>query len=191
MRARNRSITSAAGPVVGAFLCLGALSPSIAFAAVEKCPNPGGTYPPGQCTEVLGVSAQTLHPGQAFQFSGSDFAQGSPASLDLHTATYHLGTFSADSSGHVNGTATIPTGIANGSHTLSLNGVDPQGRALLEAVKVTITGGSRAASGSLPFSGTTAVLPLTGAGVGMVLAGGLTVMTLRRRRPRLRQLASG
>lgn len=185
MRAGLRPLISAAGLALGAFVCAGVLGPSVALAAAEKCPNPAGKYPPGQCSKVLGVSAQTLAPGHAFQFSGDDFAANSPTTLDLHTTTYHLGTFMANASGVVSGTTMIPAGVTDGSHTLSLSGVDAQGRSLLESVKVTIVGGSHATSGGLPFSGTNTVLPLTGAGLGMVVAGGLTLITLRlRRRPR-------
>lgn len=174
----------------GVLLAAGAAVGFAGTAGAATCTssNPAGHYPPGQCQKELGLPAKQFAPGQQFTFHGSGFAPNSDGTMTLHTQTYVLGTYTADSSGVINGTARIPSGVAPGTHTLALTGATSSGQTLVDSATITITGKGAAATGSssgsaLPFTGANAVWPLTGAGGGMVLAGGLTLLALRRRRP--------
>jgi LPXTG-motif cell wall-anchored protein len=132
-------------------------------------------YPVGR--GQLGENKNSANQGDSVTVSGCGFKSGSSVSIDLLSTPVHLATVTADANGGINATVTIPKTTPSGQHTLEATGVDPAGKPLVLSASITIGG-----SGALAKTGTSATAPLTAAGVGLVLIGGVAVMAARRRR---------
>ena len=76
--------------------------------------------------------------------------------------------------------STIPKSTTPGTHTLIMTG---ETSGVTNSVTITVAelGTSRGGSG-LPFTGAAEAIPLAAAGGAMVIAGGLTLFGVRRRR---------
>lgn len=114
-------------------------------------------------------------PGGKLGFAGSGFAAGEKVDLIVHSTPVSLGTVTADASGAVSGSVTLPSGLALGGHTLELKG-ETSGVDVVSAFTV----------GGVPTAATDVVAvprePVMWLGVGLavlVLAG--TAGVVRRR----------
>jgi hypothetical protein len=65
---------------------------------------------------------QTLKAGDKVTLSAAGFVPGETVAVVVHSAPQTLSSVQADSSGNVSATVTIPSGLAAGTHTLSLIG---------------------------------------------------------------------
>jgi LPXTG-motif cell wall-anchored protein len=124
----------------------------------------------------------------AVQLGGTDTAHGTGFDANegvngfIHSARVFIGHTTSNGNGVANLTFTVPTTLAAGHHTVELVG---QRSGVAESVGLTVVAGagSSASSGSgLPFTGGNDILPMTAAGVGLVLVGGLALVAARRRR---------
>jgi LPXTG-motif cell wall-anchored protein len=143
----------------------------------------GSQYPVGrgQLTE----STTAAHPGDSVTVSGCGFKVGSSVSIDFLSTPVHLATVTADANGGIGATVTIPANAAPGNHTIEATGVAPSGAPLVLSANITILG----AGTPLPHTGSSSTAPLTAAGVGLVLIGGVAVVGARRRRARAHAIA--
>lgn len=97
--------------------------------------------------------------------------------MTLHSTPQTVGTFTADGSGTVTVSFTVPAGTPTGTHTLVYEG--DKGTYFQESLTVT-AGTSNASSSSLAYTGADVALPL-GLGVGALALGSGLVFAARRR----------
>jgi hypothetical protein len=151
-------------------------------------PNPAGHQPPGQCYQ--GSANKTIvTPGGTMTFSGpaGGFGNGESYGLFVFSTQQQVGSGQAATDGSFTTTVTIPSSLPAGRHTL-----EAYGNTSHNAVAVQFTVAAATASGSkgLPFTGADYVWPMTAAGAGLIVAGGLTMLSVRRKhRPRTSQAA--
>ena len=152
----------------------------IAAPPAPKCPNNGNQYPPGQCKKAE-VSSTAVTPGGHETIQGSGFNPHETVDVTLHSTPVHLATVTANSSGVATATVTIPKSTTPGTHTLMMTGRTSH---VTNAATITVAGSpvvSHSGSG-LPFTGAAEAIPLAASGAAMVIAGGLTLFGVRRRR---------
>jgi hypothetical protein len=161
-----------------------------------------GDYPPSR--GGLTVSESTISPGDRFTVSGGGARPGAAVSFTLKPTITALGSdrvvavgsapsrrgttsrpaaqpqvslgSTTDADGQFSVTLRMPAGTEPGSYTLAAS----TGGELLAAMtlRVMTVGGI----GGLPFTGAT-VLPGLAAGAALIVAGGLLLLSLKRRRP--------
>jgi hypothetical protein len=85
------------------------------------------------------VADVTLTNGQPVGVSCGGWAPGSSVAVDLLSTPVRIGTLTANASGQVTGTVTIPLGTAAGSHTVRFTGTAADGTALVRSVGVTVS----------------------------------------------------
>jgi titin len=129
----------------------------------------------------------TVSPGQGCVFVAQQFAPLSQVTAVMYSDPVVLGTGTTDADGNVSLSVTIPTGIAAGSHTIALIGVDADGNDRILASKVTAASTTTSPSPGPPAPNDNGTfLPTTGAGVlplGLLLVViGATLFLLSRRR---------
>lgn len=154
-----------------------------AVAQTSRCPQAQAQYPPGR--GALEVSRSEVQPGETITVRGCGFRPSSSVNIDLLPGPVRLGSTTADVSGGIETTVTIPASTSAGRHTLEASGVDPAGAARVLSASITVVGAdeeSRAAGADLPSTGSSSSAPLTAAGVGLVLLGSIAVYAARRRR---------
>jgi len=152
-----------------------------------KCETPSGkTVAPGHCW-LAGSSANAVHPGSQVTFTAPPvFQSGETVNMWIFSTGTQLKTVSATSQGDFTTTVTIPSGIQPGRHQIEGIGTSS---GQVAAVQITVTGASSNSNG-LPFTGADYVFPMTAAGAGLIVAGGLTMWSVRRKhRPRPAQTA--
>jgi len=110
--------------------------------------------------------------GERFSASYPGFKPFEVVTLVLHSTPQNVGTFTANGSGVVTVSFTIPAGTAAGSHSLMMTG--SMGTSFAQALKVS-------SSRSLAYTGTDVAGPLAIGGVLLLVGGGLTVAARRRK----------
>lgn len=154
-----------------------------------NCPNPAGHAPPGQCYQ--GSADKTVvGPGGTITFTGpaGGFDNGESYGLFVFSTSQQVGTGQAATDGSFSQAVTIPSSLPAGRHTLEAYGNTSHNAV---AIQFTVTGaGAKTSSNGLPFTGADYVWPMTAAGAGLIIAGGLTMASVRRKhRPRPSQAA--
>lgn len=127
------------------------------------------------------VSPTVVAPGGTVTITCTGFDPGETVIIVLHTDPVTLGTATADPSGDVHTTVTIPTNTTPGQHTITVTG---ETSGLTLSATITVEGAVTAAaapSSSLPFTGAN-VAATTGVGAGAVAIGGGLVLAARKRR---------
>jgi hypothetical protein len=161
-----------------------------------------GNYPP--TTKRLTVSESTLSPGESFTVSGDGAEPGATVTFTLKRASsalggdrslaagpglasiaaairpqaqgsVTLGSTTANSDGEYTATLTIPSSTDPGIYTLTAS----SGGAVLAVVTIRVVEGNGV--GDLPFTGGN-VLPGLAIGATLIVAGGLLLLSLKRRR---------
>jgi hypothetical protein len=159
-------------------------------------------YPPGQ--SGLTVSESTVSPGESFTVSGDGAEPGATVTFTLKRSSSALGVSSAvaagprlarlvaavrpqaqssislgsttaNADGEYSATLTIPSGTEPGVYTLTAS----SGGEVLDVVTIRVAASS--AIGDLPFTGGN-VLPGLAIGATLIVAGGLLLLSLKRRR---------
>jgi hypothetical protein len=125
------------------------------------------------------VSGASLHPGQVLTVSASGFSPGESVTVVVHSAAITVGTTHASATGTLTVTFALPAGLASGSHTLSLTGTS--GQANFAFVVGTTAGSDPPASGVLANTGVD-IAGGTGLGVGLLIAGALSIGLVGPRR---------
>lgn len=177
-------------------------------ASGTDCPpgGGGGAYPGSSCT--LAVSDSRVVPGEDVTVSGSGYQSGTEYTITFHSTPQVLATGSVPADGSVTDTVTIPKNADYGRHTLSLIGLDADGGPRDLSSKIVVVpaqagnsvkgesasaGGSGSGAGSMAGTSTAAsgmpntgadqnLLPLLGAGGGLVIVGAGIAAASRRRR---------
>jgi LPXTG-motif cell wall-anchored protein len=156
-------------------------------------------YPPAE-EAGLTVSESTLSPGESFTISGTGADPGATVRFKLTKAssalgggqvlmagprlaalvpqaqsTVSLGSTTADGDGDFSATVTIPLSTDPGTYTLTASS---GGEVLATATIVVV---AAAGAGDLPFTGSN-VAPGLAIGATLIVAGGLLLLAVRRRR---------
>jgi LPXTG-motif cell wall-anchored protein len=157
-------------------------------------------YPP-ESTEELTLSESTVEPGGTITISGDGAEPGATVTFKLTRSssalgatrvmlagprlaahlrpqaqsTVSLGSTTADGDGSFSATLTIPSGLDAGVYTLTAT----SGGEVLATATVRVLAGS--ATGDLPFTGSN-VAPGLALGAILIVAGGLLLLAVRRRR---------
>jgi lysophospholipase L1-like esterase len=119
--AGQAAIAAIVAPVVGAALKLPVFgSITAASSGGASGAGGGGSGGSGSGTGATGV---TIAPGGSVSASAAGYTPDETIIITLHSTPVVLGQATADSSGHVNVTVTIPVGTTVGSHELLLRGV--------------------------------------------------------------------
>lgn len=147
------------------------------------------TTPDGSIT----VTPATVPQGGSITVSSTGWRPGSTVTILLDGVV--LGTLTADASGGVSGSFTVPGGTTTGGHQVNAQGTGANGNALALSAPITVTALATTASftatpAPTATPTTTGSLPVTGAqiagavavGGALVLAGGALTGATRRRR---------
>jgi len=136
------------------------------------------------------TAGSTLQPGQQLTLTASGFQPGETVSVILASTPTTLATTTADSTGKVSVTVTLPSNLSAGAHTLTLHGTlaDVVFAFKIAAASASATptptsteAGSSGSGGGLASTG--AVLwPALGFGIVLLLAGAGLLLGTRRRR---------
>jgi hypothetical protein len=144
----------------------------------------GFDYPDASFTVTAGVSSNaltvddtTVTPGQRITAEGSGFRSGSSGSLVLFSDPKVLGSGTANSSGVIRITATIPADTTAGTHRLELQGVDGAGAARVLSATITVSPG-----GTLPRTGSSMPLRAVAFVGTFTIGAGVVVLAVRKMR---------
>jgi hypothetical protein len=142
--------------------------------AGERITISGDTAAPGATVTItLTRVSSALGAGHRVIAAGPTLARLVAASQPLAQGTVTLGRTTAEDDGSFSVTVTIPSSTDPGVYTLSaISGGEVLSVATLRVV---------AASGGLPFTGAD-VVPGLAIGAGLIIAGGLLLLAVRRRR---------
>jgi hypothetical protein len=150
-----------------------------AFAALTLVPAAAMAQQYEEETGTLSVSDTAVSAGGSVTLSGSGFAPSSEVEITIESTPRTLDTVTANASGEIAVTVAIPSDLSAGTHTLKGTGVTPDGATLVLSATVSIAGGGQA-----DLAGTGARIgPMAGAGAAL-LAIGIIVLMLSRRRSR-------
>jgi hypothetical protein len=129
-------------------------------------------------TGPLAVTSGNLAPGETATLAGGGFAPGAPVTVSVYSTPVLLATTTADATGAIRVTVTLPADLAAGQHHVEAVGPAPGGGTNTLTVAFTVTGSS---GGALSNTGFPGILALSAAGI-LLIAGGLLVFAGRRRR---------
>ena len=105
----------------------------------------GGSTPPSVSAAVSDNGTVTC--------VGDGFKLGSDATCSIASTPTLLGHMTANASGHVQGTFPLPGDITAGTHTVTINGIDPNGNPLSISVSVTVSAAAAAAAAAAAEAG--------------------------------------
>ncbi len=153
--------------------------------ASAQAPKPAADCPTADLQLMAAVDPPEAVPGQTVTFTATGFAPGSDVETFICSTPISLGTFTADSSGAVSQSLTIPAGTVLGAHTIAAVGKRANGldQVAYAAVTVVSTSSGSSSSGTLPTTGSdNGKLVAMGAAL-MVLGAAAVFGSTRARRP--------
>jgi LPXTG-motif cell wall-anchored protein len=142
----------------------------------------GMTFATAQSSEPVSTGQLTvdidgvLETGDEVDVSGAGFAPGTKVDVTIESDPVLIDTVTTDAAGAFAMTATIPSSIPSGAHTLKATGADPLGGLRILSMAVTV---SADPSNDLPRTGVE-ISQLVAAGVIAVLLGA-ALLRMRRR----------
>lgn len=180
-------------------LTLGGLSSLALVVPAHAATCPPATYPPGVACVPFSITVTVTAAGKTFTIHLSGFKPGSPVDIVIHSTPLDLGTFTADATGAVDATLTLPSNFPAGAHTITASGIDAAGKPFILASPLTVAAAGSTLGTTTSATGTSATgtsstssagLPFTGfelgaaslLGVGLLGAGSLAVVSGRKRK---------
>jgi hypothetical protein len=147
--------------------------------ATPASPTLPETVPTGDGPLSSGTGAQFTPDNRTTTLTGTGFAPNSPVTVGIYSSLSTLVTTVSDSSGNVSVQVTIPAGY-QGSHTLAISGLAPDGgpRVLTLGVTVaaTVSPTPAPATVSPTPASTRHTLPVTGPPIGPLMLAGLVLV---------------
>ena len=142
-------------------------------------------YPPAENSLI--ISDTTPTPGQTISIEAKTFTPGTEVSVTLNSDPVLLGSPTANEGGVAGLSATIPSTVPLGSHTIVATGTGADGAPLTLTASITVVAdgagsGSGSGSGSLPRTGDDSSLPLARIGLALAAAGGVITAVAAKRR---------
>lgn len=173
---KNQFVRFVTFAAVGLLTMLGLVVGVSQAASAAACT--AGTYPPGQCqTIVLGESF--VNAGGSVSVSGAGFTAGERVTAAFCSSGTVLGTDTADSSGRVSVTVTIPSSTRPGTHYICLTGAAGEHVSAAITVSGSTSGTTSSSSGSGSTSGiASGGLPQTGSNLAVLAGSGLTLLLI-------------
>jgi hypothetical protein len=112
------------GPITDGSFAVTAQAPAQSLPyVVATSTESSATSPFSQCFPITTASSTTPKPGQTVTVQSPGFTPGETVSVTLHSTPVNLGTVTADASGDVDATVTIPIGTVPGAHELIFTGL--------------------------------------------------------------------
>jgi LPXTG-motif cell wall-anchored protein len=148
-----------------------------------KPPPPPTSTSTTTSTVPVKASSTTVTAGGQITLSGNGWKAGSTVTLTLNSTPVALGTATVDASGAFTKTVTIPADTAAGTHTITVSGTDPAGAPRTVSVTITVSAAATTAApaaSTLPRTGSSS-MPITLAGLALLVLGALLVLQGRRR----------
>jgi hypothetical protein len=167
-------------------LALGGLTSLTMVTPAHAVPCPPGTYPTDLDCIPVTITVTVVFGGQTFTITLTGWLPRSKVTIDIHSATAHLGTFTADGAGVVTATLKVPAGFTPGLHTITATGVGTNGKTRILSAPLTVkaTSGTGGVGSGLPFTGfELGAASLLGAG--LLGAGTIAVASGRKRKSSL------
>jgi LPXTG-motif cell wall-anchored protein len=132
-------------------------------------------YPPRDC----GVAADRTEvgPGGKINLTGQCPQGTTSVTFRLLPGNADLGSATPDANGNYTKEVTIPAGTRPGNYRIEARCEGVLGAGVVRSVAITVVGAA-----ALPRTGDSSAMPLTGAGIALVVMGGLAVLAVRRRR---------
>ena len=158
---------AAAYPAVTVTIGTASATPASTPAPAPKPLTTGNRATPDKITNNVPFTL-----GEKFTASYPGFKPFEVVTLVLHSTPQNVGTFTANASGVVTVSFTIPAGTASGSHSLTMSG--SMGTSFAQALKVS-------SSRSLAYTGTDVAAPLAIGGTLLLVGAGLTFAARRRK----------
>jgi LPXTG-motif cell wall-anchored protein len=137
--------------------------------ASGSTPHPSADCPTATIEIAATADPATVAPGGTTNFAAVSFAPGSTAQMAICSTPVSLGTFTVDSSGHINTVVTVPAGTTLGAHTIAAVGTRTNGLTQVAYAAVDV---------EEPATTSTGTLPTTGSDSGKLLATGATLVLL-------------
>jgi hypothetical protein len=153
-------------------------TPVASTASAAIAPTPAADC--ADCARLMGK--QALTPGQALTLRYAGFQPGEQVTLVMHSTPVTLGTFTADPSGVVTMTVSIPASAEAGSHRLTLSGPQTGDR----TVGFRLADPTKGRSDVAPTAGSDLTLPLALVGSVLLVAGAGGGIAVRRLRSTVR-----
>jgi hypothetical protein len=149
----------------------------VLLASVALLTPPVGAQPYSHSASSLHVSSKSVPAGSKVAIAGSGFAAYSSVSVYVHSSPVFLATTTADAHGAISTSVSLPGNLPPGGHTLTATGPAAGGGTSTLAVGITVGGRGERSGG---ISGT-AGAAVAGGVLLLAIAGGLTLVTIRRR----------
>lgn len=139
---------------------------------------------------TISISTQTPAAGGTLTISGAGFGANEDVRNELRATTYPLASAQTDANGAFRVTVTLPAGVT-GAHTIVATGVR-SGKSASAPIMIgaassnsgvsrVVTGGGASGASGLASTGV-AALGIAGLGAGLIIGGGLLLLTTVRRR---------
>jgi hypothetical protein len=140
-----------------------------------------GSYPPANSTVALSRSRATV--GMTMSYRARCYKPGEKVTATVYSTPQQVGVTTADATGTVSGSFTVPSNLKPGRHTLELAAATGTQSASFVVVPsgAAAGSGSRSAGDSLAFTGSDAA-KTAGAGIVLLLGGGALVVAAKRRK---------
>lgn len=151
---------------------------------VNAAPGSGGctqgSYPPASSTVALSRSRATV--GMQMSYEARCFKPGEQVTATVYSTPQRVGVLTADSTGAVKGSFTVPSNLKPGRHTLELAAATgTQSASFIVAPNAAAAGSASGDNDSLAFTGSDAA-KTAGAGAVLLLGGGALIVAARRRK---------
>jgi hypothetical protein len=130
---------------------------------------PSAYYGPPPTQPPAATASATVSDNGTVTCVGDGFKLGSDATCSIASTPTLLGHMTANASGHVQGTFALPGDITAGTHTVTINGIDPSGNPLSLSFQVQVSAAAAAAARANAAAGG------AGTGTGTDLPRGVTV----------------
>lgn len=132
------------------------------------------------------TSGSTLTPGAKLTLTGNGFAPDEVVSITVHSTTFDLGSATADSTGAVTASVTLPTSLLASTHVVTLSSASNQVTFSFTVAAAPVGSGTGSGTGSgsgngLPHTGGDS-MPVGLGALALIGAGALIVTVARRRK---------
>jgi len=141
-----------------------------------------GTYPPASSTVALSRSRASV--GMAISYQARCFKPGEQVTVTVYSTPQRVGVLTADATGAVSGSFTVPSTLEPGRHTLELaaaTGTQSAGFVVVPSAAGAGSSTSGNDDSSLAFTGSDAAKS-AGAGIVLLLGGGALIVAAKRRK---------
>ena len=164
---------------------------TLGFAALLLLALPSAAYAQNYTTQTgnLGVSDPTPNAGQTITATGSGYGSNASVTITMESQPVTLKTTTANASGQLSTTITIPSNTTPGTHTLRATGRSSDGGTLVLSASIVVSAAGQ--TGELVRTGPGSAVGLTGIGFLLAASGGLVAAVKSRRKSGAESLFAG